>query len=79
MFAVLLTFIYDHRWVSAITAFVLWRLFIVIYRLYFHPLANIPGPKLAAATLLVELYYDIYHRSELFTKYTQWHKTYGKL
>lgn len=32
--------------------FVLWRVGLVIYRLYFHPLAKYPGPKLYAASNL---------------------------
>ncbi|KAK4169784.1 putative cytochrome P450 [Cladorrhinum sp. PSN259] len=64
---------------ATLVAFVIHRLIIIVYRLYFHPLSSFPGPRLAAITSLYEWYYAIlypkpvpwveYQRSVLHPKY----------
>ena len=48
-----------------------------IYRLYFSPLARFPGPKLAAATLWYEFYYDVVKRGRYTWKIAELHAQYG--
>lgn len=57
----------------------LWVAAVAIYRLNFHPLAKIPGPKLAAITQLYQTYYS-YHKNEsrYYQKVEQIHKEYGQ-
>ena len=49
----------------------------IIYRLFFHPLAKVPGPKLAAITWNYERYYDLYHYAQFWRKIGELHEQYG--
>ncbi|KAH9826728.1 Cytochrome-P450 [Teratosphaeria destructans] len=52
----------------------------VLYRLTFHPLANFPGPRLAAATYLYEFYYDLYpHQLRYLWQIERLHQQYGPI
>ena len=51
---------------------------LAVYRLYFHPLAKIPGPRLAALTRWYEAYYDIWKGGNYTFKISELHKEYGK-
>ena len=48
-----------------------------LYRLYFHPLAKIPGPKLTAATSLYEFYCDVICGGRFLFKIEKMHEKYG--
>ena len=50
---------------------------LVFYRLFLHPLARFPGPKLAAITLWYEGYYDVIQNGQYTFKIVELHKKYG--
>lgn len=52
---------------------------LVFYRLYFSPLAKFPGPKLAAATLWYEFYFDVVKRGRYTWNIADLHTEYGAL
>ena len=57
-----------------------WFLYLLsggVYRLYFHPLAKFPGPKLAALTGWYEFYHDIIHKGMFIWKIQELHDQYG--
>jgi hypothetical protein len=48
-----------------------------VYSVYFGPLAKFPGPKLAAATLWFEFYYDVILKGQYTFKIKELHQKYG--
>ena len=56
-----------------------WMIYLAIYRLYFHPLAKFPGPRLAIVTYWYEFYYDIIRPGQYTFKLPGLHEKYGKL
>lgn len=64
---------------SAILAFVGSLVHTVFYNLYRHPLAAIPGPKLAGATYLYQSYFSLVGGSRYYCQIGKLHQKYGKL
>ncbi|KAI1089144.1 cytochrome P450 [Rostrohypoxylon terebratum] len=66
-------------WQSIISTIVLYYVTVALYRLYLHPLARFPGPKLAAVTRWYEGYYDLYQPGQYTFKIAELHKQYGPI
>ncbi|KAI4255884.1 MAG: hypothetical protein L6R42_006509 [Xanthoria sp. 1 TBL-2021] len=57
-----------------------WYILTIFRRLYFHPLAQVPGPRFAAATLLYQTYYSFAGgRSRFYQKIAKLHQEYGPI
>ena len=57
--------------------FLIYALITVIHRLYFSPLADFPGPKIAALTGWYEFYFDIVKRGKYIYEIEKMHHKYG--
>lgn len=58
----------------------LWAFYFIslcLYRVKFHPLANIPGPLLARASYFYEIWYDVICGAQYSSRIIQLHKKYG--
>lgn len=47
------------------------------YNIFFHPLAHVPGPKLAGATYLYQTYYSLVGGSRYYVRIKKLHEIYG--
>lgn len=56
----------DHYVFTLLGLWLLYRVWVVIYRLYFHPLRNFPGPKLGAISTWYEFYHDVRSKKDFF-------------
>ena len=56
----------------------LFLIYSIAFRLVFHPLAKVPGPKLAALTHLYEAYHDAVRPGQFVFKLDELHEKYGK-
>ncbi|KAI0048042.1 putative P450 monooxygenase [Auriscalpium vulgare] len=63
----------------ALSAFVVYKIWLVIYNLYFHPLAHFPGPRVAAATELWLPYRELYKGESLSDLRVRVHQQYGDI
>lgn len=69
----------DHlSWQGAATIVVVLLGSLVFYRLFQHPLARYPGPKLAAITRWYEGYYDVIQNGQYTFKLRELHDKYGE-
>ncbi|KAL4924594.1 cytochrome P450 [Aspergillus undulatus] len=60
-------------------AIAIYSVLIATYRLYFHPLARFPGPKLAAATGWYEFYYNVFRGGMYIYEIERMHRKYGPI
>lgn len=63
---------------ASFAALVIAWLFVLVKRLFFHPLRNVPGPKLAAATGWYEFYFDVIRGGAFSKQFAGFHEKYGK-
>lgn len=76
-----LTFGFVTSWIQMIGYLILYKIVkdvaLAIYRIYFHPLANFPGKKLAVATYWHETFYDVFRGHQYIWKIREMHEEYG--
>jgi hypothetical protein len=63
---------------ASLVMYLFYFIVLLVYRLYWSPIAKFPGPKLAAATYLFEGYYDVVQRGKYTFKIRDLHAKYGR-
>lgn len=73
----LLTFVTWYYATYVALSLVAWLLGTIAYRLFFHPLAKVPGPKIASVTRLYLFYYNSMKDGTLYLQIEKLHEIYG--
>ncbi|KAF2269775.1 putative P450 monooxygenase [Lojkania enalia] len=68
-----------HPFVTITVAWCTYLVVLGIHRVYFDPLHNFPGPKLAAATQIYEFYYDFIKGGQYTWRIREMHEKYGPI
>ncbi|OQO06915.1 hypothetical protein B0A48_07481 [Cryoendolithus antarcticus] len=63
--------------VLALSSYAVYSLTKLFYRIFLHPIARFPGPRLAAATYLYEAYYDVWRDGQFLFHLDALHDQYG--
>jgi hypothetical protein len=63
--------------ILAVACFAAYWFCLVFYRLFLHPLRDVPGPKVAAATSWYEFYQDVILDGHYIKDYPRLHEQYG--
>lgn len=58
-------------------SFTCYAICVAVYRIFLHPLARVPGPKLAAATQCYEMYFDLIQKARMPWQLQKLHEIYG--
>lgn len=66
-------------WRNLVAAAIAYYGTLVFYRLFLHPLARFPGPKLAAISRWYEAYYDVVRDGQYTKQIAELHKQYGQM
>ncbi|POR34245.1 Uncharacterized protein TPAR_05573 [Tolypocladium paradoxum] len=62
-----------------VAAYLLYSISLVVYRLYFSPLAKFPGSKLAAATFWYEFYHNYWRNGQYIFEMEKMHNKHGPI
>ncbi|OAP59663.1 hypothetical protein AYL99_06961 [Fonsecaea erecta] len=65
--------------ILAVAFTIVYCLVLAIYRVFFHPIAHFPGPKLAGLTRWYEFYYEIIQKGQMTFHIQDLHKQYGPI